>query len=72
MSPYNLKSPPKNEAGAKLFTQRLPALGSTFLSAMQMQVQLMKLTQGEKANYSSMWWLLGLRYAWAPSRLDRS
>lgn len=50
MSPYNLKIPPQNETAAKLFM-----LGSTFLSAMQMQVQLMKLTLGKKANYSSVW-----------------
>lgn len=54
MSPYNPKIPPKNEIAAKLFMQRLHALGDTFLSAMQMQVQLMKLTQGKKANYSGV------------------
>lgn len=60
---------PKNEIAAKLFMQWLHVLGGTFLSAMQMQVQLMKLTQGKKANYSSVWGL-GRRCAWAPSRLE--
>lgn len=69
MSPYNLKTPPKNGVAAKLFMQWLHMLGGSFLSAMQMQVQLMTLTQGKKANYSSVRWL-GLRCAWAPSRLE--
>lgn len=69
MSPYNLKTPPKNEIAAKQFMQQLHMLGGTFLSAMQMQVQLMKLRQGKEANYSSVWWL-GLYCAWAPSRLE--
>lgn len=44
-------------------------LGGVFLSAMQMAVQVMKLRRGKKANYSSVRWL-GLRLAWAPSRLE--
>lgn len=44
-------------------------LCGTLHSALQMGVQVMKLMQCEKANYSSEWWL-GLECAWAPSRLE--
>lgn len=53
----------------KLFMYSLHMLCGTLHSALQMGVQVMKLTQCEKANYSSVWWL-GLECAWAPSRLE--